>query len=369
MKFKNLKLKNLRMSAKMGLMTVVILLLPILSLIYISIEIKRGSVQVSENTAAIQEASEVIDHQAQALTRLALTNEAAFTFSQMQYWLVDLSVSLLNESEDNANANQAKLETLFARLETTDPQLVDSLRLKGSKYFETMISAVDAYADDNRVLGNSLIGESRRLAATIEQQLSALLTEVSGITDDASEKIVKTNEAVVNKNLAVIENNDAILRMSMILPVVAVIVGFFVAFFTTRSIVGPVKAMAARAKEIAAGDLTGEALPVRSQDELGSTTASMNEMSTSLQELIVQVTHASREVAGASTQIAASSEEMATGMNDQSSQITQISSAVEEMSASVIEVARKSAEAVHNAEESGKVAAEGLRSSPTKLEN
>jgi methyl-accepting chemotaxis protein len=139
---------------------------------------------------------------------------------------------------------------------------------------------------------------------------------------------------------------------------VAVVVSGLALLFSI-ALIKPIQPIVGRAKQIAAGDLTGEPLPVKSEDELGHLTRSINEMSSALSTVVTEVNSSASEVAGASTEIAASSEQMARGMNEQSQQVTQISSAIEEMSASIVEVARKSVDAANNATESGKVAQEG----------
>jgi len=140
--------------------------------------------------------------------------------------------------------------------------------------------------------------------------------------------------------------------------VVAVFVGVLAFFFST-TLIKPILPVVARAKEIAAGDLTGDDLPIKSQDEFGQLTLAMNDMSRSLSELVLEVSSTSHDVASASTEIAASSEEMAAGITEQNQQMVQIASAMEQMSASIIEVARKSSEAAGNATESGKIAQQG----------
>jgi len=145
----------------------------------------------------------------------------------------------------------------------------------------------------------------------------------------------------------------------IILILASAVLGVIVSFITVRSLIKPIGLIVERAKEVAAGDLTGKDLPVRSRDEIGQMTGSINEMSHSLSEMVTKVGGVTREVASAATQIAASSEEMSQGMNEQTQQVTQISSAIEEMSASVLEVARKSGEAVNNASESGELAQTG----------
>ncbi len=124
-------------------------------------------------------------------------------------------------------------------------------------------------------------------------------------------------------------------------------------------LVKPIAPAVERAKAIADGDLSGEDLPVKSQDELGQLTGAMNSMSHSLRELVQQVIGASTEVAAASNQIASSSEEVASGMDEQSAQVSRVSAAIEQMSASVVEVARKSSDAANSAADAGKIAQEG----------
>jgi methyl-accepting chemotaxis protein len=141
---------------------------------------------------------------------------------------------------------------------------------------------------------------------------------------------------------------------------VAAVVSLFAWFFSVR-LVRPISPILQRANQIAEGDLSGEALPVKTRDELGRLTASMNQMSGSLRSLIEEVTGTSREVASAATQIAASSDEIARGMGEQTTQVHQVSSAVEEMSASIVEVASKSAGAATDAEHAGKTADDGGR--------
>lgn len=133
----------------------------------------------------------------------------------------------------------------------------------------------------------------------------------------------------------------------------------FVGWFFSVKLVKPIPPILTRAREIAEGNLAGEALPVKTNDEMGQLTASMNDMSTALRDLIQEVAHTSEEVAAAATEIAASSDEIARGMNEQTTQVYQVSSAVEEMSSSIVEVARKSADAANSAERSGTVASEG----------
>lgn len=132
-------------------------------------------------------------------------------------------------------------------------------------------------------------------------------------------------------------------------------------FWLASNIISSVAPLAARAKQIAAGDLSGQPLTVHSPDEIGQTVASMNQMNKSLRDLVKNVASSAGQVASAATQIAASSDQAATGANSQSQQIQQIAAAVEQLSSTVGEVNRKSNEAAENARKSGELAETGGR--------
>ncbi len=140
---------------------------------------------------------------------------------------------------------------------------------------------------------------------------------------------------------------------------VCVIVALVVLYVIARRIASPINPLVERAEAIAAGDLTGKALPVRTDDELGLLTASINRMSESLSGVVGRVVDSANEVTNASAQIASVSGDILHGANEQGSQITEIASSIEEMSESIVDVARKSAEAAGNADESGRVAKKG----------
>ncbi len=151
----------------------------------------------------------------------------------------------------------------------------------------------------------------------------------------------------------------ALSRFLLIACAAAAAVVCVVAYWFATTFVKPIHRIVDRAKQIADNDLTGDLLPVTTQDELGQLTESINEMAASIKTVVSEVSSSANDVASAATQIAASSEEMAQSISEQSGKVTQISAAVEEMSASVIEVARKSGDAANNANESGRVAETG----------
>lgn len=153
--------------------------------------------------------------------------------------------------------------------------------------------------------------------------------------------------------------SSALIWRILIVGLVVALIASVASCLFAVNLIRPVLRLLERCKQIAAGDLTGEALVVKSQDEIGQVSEATNQMTQSLRDLVSEMTHASDNVAAAATEIAASSEEMAAGMDTQSDQIMQISSSIEQMSASVVEVARKSSDASNAAAEAGQAAKEG----------
>lgn len=139
----------------------------------------------------------------------------------------------------------------------------------------------------------------------------------------------------------------------------SVLIGAFVAFFIARNIESSIRDVASRAHAIASRDLSIEPLVVRTKDELGKLSQSVNEMLASLREIVTEVSTSSNEVAGASSQILSSSQQVADGMDQQMREIEQISAAVAEMAASVSEVAESSRQASGSADDSAKTARSG----------
>jgi methyl-accepting chemotaxis protein len=197
-------------------------------------------------------------------------------------------------------------------------------------------------------------------AARARQHVLVTCQEKREATISVLDELVALNQQLAGE---AVDQGEAGAARSTTLALITVVVGVIaaVAFgvFMARAIVRTIRPVVARARAIADGDLTGEQMQVRTKDELGELTTSINQMSDSLQGVISEVTTAAQEVAGASNEIAASSEEMAQGMREQSEQTNQVSSGVEQMSATVVEVARKSAEASDKSGQAGQQAEEG----------
>ncbi len=126
-----------------------------------------------------------------------------------------------------------------------------------------------------------------------------------------------------------------------------------------RGIIRPLNEVVGRAEEIAEGNLTGEPLTCKAKGEFAVLRDAMNDMSSSLREVVTNVSRSADEVAAASTEIAASANEMSQGMQSQTEQTQLTAAAVEEMAATSDEIARQSSDLASTAERAGTLAKDG----------
>lgn len=170
----------------------------------------------------------------------------------------------------------------------------------------------------------------------------------------------QSQDKLVAEDLALLKNTNSTTVDTLIFAtIVAILVAALIAFFLSNKISRAINQLLGRAQNIAAGDLTGKAIPVNSQDELGDLTVAINEMSASLNQVVQSVNDAASEVSSGAMQVATGNSQIASGMEEQSQQVSMVSSSIEEMSTSVNEVARNSSEASAGASQAETTAIQG----------
>jgi methyl-accepting chemotaxis protein len=141
-------------------------------------------------------------------------------------------------------------------------------------------------------------------------------------------------------------------RTMLVSATVGVVAATVIALVIIGRLVNTLHAVVSRMRKIAAGDLTGEAVSVRSSDELGQLAEATNQMQTGLTDLVGRITSTAE-------QVAASSEEMAASTEQQRAQLNQVAAAIEEMAATVTEVSGRTGEVSRQSSEAGRQAQQG----------
>jgi len=252
---------RLKISHKLFAMATVIIVLTGGSLVFLASKIYQNDSVIND----------VIDGQAQLLSRLDTVNAAVATFGSMRFWLADLAVSWQNESENSAEASYAELQALLAKLELTDAALVPVIRSQSESFRSIMLGAVDAYVDENRVLGNSRVAEGRQLAIEVDEKLSQLAAEVS--------------ELALQSTGGHLQNNESLLLFALFGLVAAIVVGGIVTWFVTNQITRPIAYAVESADRIAVGDLSTD-IESDLKDEVGQLLQSLKSMQQNLRNRV-----------------------------------------------------------------------------------
>jgi methyl-accepting chemotaxis protein len=251
---------NLNIGAKIILLNGFILLLLAGSLLYIFNELGK--------------ANSVILAQQESMKRLEAVSTASSTFSQLRYWMTDLAVSWQNEAEDNAMEQKAKLDKILLGFKKSDPKLVAKIQPKIEVFTERLMSSVDAYIDENRVLGNSMISDGRSEAVSVDGELNKLLVKAKASVQEAGKRVV--------------DANAAIRTVSLILIVVAIAFGAICSIIFSRSIARRLRVLMVSMTAIAEGDLKQENMTIVSTDEISQLAMAYNDMTDSMQQIARQ---------------------------------------------------------------------------------
>jgi methyl-accepting chemotaxis protein len=174
-----LSFRKMSVAGKVVLTTTLLLVVATVAMLYTAFQIDRGS--------------QVLDRQKEGLAELHLANSLIQEFNSLRYWLSDTAVSLQTESETAAQASRQRLAQLLAEYARLDPGRAAVWNRQIEDYSTVMMAAVDAYADENRVLGNSRNSEGRQKAMAIAKAMTAYLDQVEHTAQTYGENVIVDN--------------------------------------------------------------------------------------------------------------------------------------------------------------------------------
>lgn len=188
------------------------------------------------------------------------------------------------------------------------------------------------------------------------KQLNSVGQEVEQLLSDVEQLIAKELNHAKQEGQAAAERADEIL---LIVVIISIILGVSIGTITTRGITRPLALAVNNAEQIADGDLSGT-IDIDQKDEIGNLANALQNMSTKLRDIVVNVKMSTSNIAQGSSQLSESVQNLSSGASEQAASVEETSSALEEMSANVNQNAdnakqtEKMAEsASHQAEEGG----------------
>ncbi len=333
------------------------------ALLYLTISIETNSdisVQqqqlVNSQISTIDDQSVSIEKQTASLLQLKLINDINTQFSEMRFWLYDLAVSWLNESETNAEEANEKFQELLNKLDSSNPEIAQKVRSSSENFYDKMIEAVDAYVEDNRVLGNSLVSKARSSALAVDSELSILLINAqesvnvaNAEVDTAGQKVVLSANDV-NASAGQIVSNNSTLTLAAITALFAVIISSIIFCLSLlKTIIPPIEQLRNTLLSIESdADLTLRA-SITSNDELGITSNALNNMLDKFQSTIEKLANVSLQLQQAATRTSEVMQKTNQDVNAQQGATDQVAAAINEMSHTVQEVAENTAHATNSA--------------------
>jgi signal transduction histidine kinase len=234
-------LRRLSIATRLLLLSGVLLVVLVGTTLYLTLELSDNAKAIARNN----DLEELID----------VANDVRTTFGEYRYWMTDLAVSLLRQSELNANATRDRLRRSLDVLARSRPDVAAAVKEELSRFERAAKRAVDEYTNDQHVVGNTFLAEARQDSISVDMRLAAL---ANGLDQEAA-----------RARAQVIENITRTTRIAFIILAVTVIAGFATTLLVLRSILVPLHHLVHAIDGITAGDLMVP-IPPAGGDEIGA---------------------------------------------------------------------------------------------------
>jgi signal transduction histidine kinase/DNA-binding response OmpR family regulator/HAMP domain-containing protein len=234
-------LANLSIKARLLLLSSALVLMITASTFYLTHKLADNSGAVTRNA----ELAKLID----------AAQDVRNTFGEYRYWITDLAVSLLRQSEINANATHDRLVKQLDLLASRRPDVATVLKEEIAKFEASAKLAVERYTNDQRVLGNIALAEARQHSVIINNRLAALV-------DDLNAEVVRARDQVV-------ADVARTTQVAYIIVAIALVLGMGLTLIVLRSILVPLNAVMAAMDGVTAGQLNTP-IPKVSGGEIGA---------------------------------------------------------------------------------------------------
>ncbi|MGM0920168.1 MAG: methyl-accepting chemotaxis protein [Bacillota bacterium] len=200
--------------------------------------------------------------------------------------------------------------------------------MKKSAEWEEIVEdeVIKSFDSGMRVTANqTLRGEVQNLADELTEGFDSLASE-------REKSIMQDGDAIINQG-------RFINMLGIVLSVVIVTIGIFLAFRISNALTKPILKIVSRMRAISNGQLEHEPLLSASQDEIGELIHSVNEMNQQLKAIVKDISGASLSVAERSEQLQSSSKELKAGSEQIASTMQELSSGAETQANSASDLA------------------------------
>ncbi|MEO8713828.1 MAG: response regulator [Acetobacteraceae bacterium] len=177
------------------------------------------------------------------------------SFADLRYWMTDLAVSMSTQSERDAAQTREQLRARLATLAEAEPDIATAISAEINQFDVAAGQAVDAYTRDRRGVGNAFEAQARQHGILIDKLITDLDAYLAGRARQARDLVlVRTATAT---------------RVSLVIVVLAVLLGSLLTALVLRSILVPLRHLVRAVEALSGGDL-GVELPPPRRDEFGA---------------------------------------------------------------------------------------------------
>ena len=220
-------LRRLSIKTRVLLVTAILIAILAASTLYMT-------ANLAANSRAVAKTAELAE-----LNNLA--NQVRSTFGLYRYWLTDLAVSLLRQSELNATATKERLSARLDELARSRPEVAASIKNEVSQFETDAMRAVEEYTNDQRVVGNTFLAAARQHSVAIDARITSFVEELNHEAAQARSRVqADVAETTVIATIAV---------------VIAILLGIGATLVVLRSISRPLDEVVAAMAGITAGNL------------------------------------------------------------------------------------------------------------------
>ncbi|MGI8489218.1 methyl-accepting chemotaxis protein [Pectobacterium sp. S5] len=283
-----------------------------------------------------------------AISKLSDFHEKMDEIVSQNYPLTVKSNKLIDELNNYLN-NQQLLLLLKSESEI-NKQLALNKERSGT-ISELMEYLNQSVSDDKSVAILRDIGDIRRDFLGSANKLSSLVS--AGNTDAAAEEYFNVTRVTQAKYTSKVhefidvqddkmsssarEVGDSYKNALMVLATIIIIsalAGLIIASLITRSVTQPIKEALGVAENVAKGDLTSEIYTDR-QDETGQLLSALNNMNSSLRQIVSQVRDGAETISSAASQIAAGNQDLSARTEEQASSLEETASSMEQLTSTI----------------------------------
>lgn len=271
--------------------------------------------------------------------------------SQLQFLVAEMKNVIASYLAEKDPEKLRPIEVNLRRQFAKSRQFVASLKRiaktpEARKSVEELEKKLTAWLDAASADGKLLDTYKEQLTAVYEADEITAKMEVDAA--QARKSLDAVTAAANELNAAADEKAAAVVKLAKSIILFAVIIGFGVSvilgFILTNLITGPVKKAVAFAETMASGDFS-QSLEVKSNDEIGVLTRSLNDMTGSLGSMFKDIANSVDTLSAASTELSAISQEMSAGALQTTDKASLVAAATEEMSSNMNTIAAAMEEA------------------------